>query len=48
MALSFEEPFGFDSGHAACAGCSNGLAIDAILNVTRVEHAGDIGARPHA
>ena len=45
MAFGFQEPLRFDGGHASRARGCDGLTINAILDVARVEHTGDIGAR---
>ena len=39
--MFFEEFFGFEGGHAACAGGGDGLAVAAVLNVSAGEDAGD-------
>jgi hypothetical protein len=44
VALGFEVAFGFDGGHAAGSGGGDGLAIGAVLDVTGVEDAFDVGA----
>src|SRR5580704_4560181 len=45
VSLRFQHSFGFDGCHAACAGGRNRLAVNAILHVACMEHAGNIGAR---
>src|SRR5678816_2580683 len=44
MPLGFKVAFRFDRGHTTRARRRDGLAIRAILNVPRVEHARNIGA----
>src|SRR5579864_5211169 len=46
MSLRFEKFFRFQSRHAAHSGSGNGLLVDPVLHVARVEHTGNV--RPGA
>src|SRR5580693_3030035 len=45
MPLGFQEPLCLDGGHAAGAGCCDGLTIGAVLNVAGMKHTRHVGAR---
>ena len=45
MSFCFEQTLGFNRCHAAGAGRGDGLAVNAVLHVARMENAVDIGAR---
>ena len=44
LLVRFQETLGFDGGFAAGAGSGDGLAVDAVFDVSGVEDAFDAGA----